>query len=350
MADIKAFCPLPFNKLIIDEFGNATSCCHQSKPLGNIFKQDLISLWKGGIASTIRSETLAGRLHRICTESNTCPFINHPKPAKDVQTHDQYPTHIEICLPASHCNIGGENPSPSNPACIMCIRNFDLIKHPVMTDDICKQVAPLMSYLNEFTVLGIAEPFWKGEAWRVFDMVGYHLYRNQIKFSTNTNGICLTDRVIDEFFCRINTSEMSFSIDAATPETFMKIRRMDCYDLIVKNMKSFMKKREMFGGSERHVVKIYNNINLINVHEMGMMVEVCKEVGADELLLIPTHNQMGRVDLGEILMNESNLKLFQRYAMIAQVRATELDVKLVFGNTFNILPPKQPLLQLGIKK
>lgn len=348
MANIKTFCTLPFKKLIIDEFGFATSCCHQNKPLGNVFQQDLMSLWNSKMAKDIRLESSAKNLHTVCSTSKTCPFINHPRTLSEHEFR-AYPHHIEICLPSSHCNIGGENPNAKNPACIMCIRNFDLIKHKPMTDEICASIKPFVQYLDEFTVLGIAEPFWKGEAWRVFDMIDFHKYRNQIKFSTNTNGICLTDKVTDEFFNRINSSEMSFSIDAATPETFIKIRRMDTYDLIVKNMKNFMAKREEFGGAKKHVVKIYNNINLINVHEMGLMIEMCKEVGADEILLVPTHNQMGRVNLGEIIMNESNLKLFQRYANIAKVRAIELDVKLTFGNSFYMLP-ESDLIQIGIKK
>jgi len=350
LIETNSFCALPFTKLIIDEFGHTTMCCHQSKPLGNIFQQDILGIWRGHLAKQIQGSTKLGTLHNVCQQSNTCPFISHPKPHKIIPTHVDiaYPTHIEICLPSSHCNIGGENPTKQNPACIMCIRNHDLLKHEVMTDQICAKVKPFMPYLNEFTVLGVAEPFWKDELYRVFDMVDYHLYKDQIKFTTNTNGICLTDRTLDEFFKRVSQSEMSVSIDAATPETFMKIRRLDCYDLICKNIKSFMKKREVF-GKENHVVKIYNNINLINVHEMGLMVEAAADLGVDELLLIPTHDQMGRVDLGEILMNESNIKIFQRFAMIAQVRAIEMNVKLVFGNTFHIAPPT-PLVQIGVKR
>lgn len=352
LIESKSFCPLPFTKLIIDEFGHATMCCHQSKPLGNIFKQDLLSIWQNHVSQRVRTDTKLGLLNSACSESGTCPYIAHPKPDRDFLTHPGFthPTHIEICLPSSHCNIGGENPSKQNPACIMCIRNHDLLKHEVLTDQICAKVKPFMPYLNEFTVLGVAEPFWKDELYRVFDMVDYHMFKDQIKFTTNTNGICLTDSTLDEFFRRVSKSEMSVSIDAATPETFMKIRRLDTYDLICKNIKSFMRKREQF-GKENHVIKIYNNINLINVHEMGMMVEAAAELGVDELLLIPTHDQMGRVDLGEILMNESNIKIFQRFAMIAQVRAIEMNVKLVFGNTFHIAPTKTQVIEkIGVKR
>ena len=343
----EAFCALPSTKLIVDEHGNATMCCHQNTPLGNIFRHDVLDLWRGKLAEEIRHKTAHGDLHPVCRSWNTCPYLNHVRPPKRFEAYArrQWPTHLEICLPVSHCNIGGENPNPDNPACIMCIRNHDFERHPPLTDQICHSTKHLMPYLRELTVLGIAEPFWKDEVFRVFDMMGFADHADHVKFSTNTNGTCWSDSVLDRFFSEVRTSAMSVSIDAATADTFIKIRRLDAYDLICRNIRKFLAMR---ASRETHYLAIYNNINLLNVHELVMMVEMAADLGVDELHLLPTHDQMGRVELGEILLSDKNVKLFRKHMDLARNRATELQVNLTVGNFFDRPPPT--LLQLGIKR
>lgn len=337
-----SFCSLPFTKLILNGWGDVSMCCYQLEQLGNVLGDTtLLELWNSPMAKEIRDTTNQKQLHRVCKSWNTCPFLVTEKHdfTFDVNDNFDYPTYLELCLPNTHCNIGGETPSNENPACIMCCRNFDLQPQPPITDTLCEKAKPIMPYLKWLCVLGVAEPFWKDAVFRVFDKLEFHKHRHHIRFTTNTNVICLVERSTRKYFETIEFSDMNFSIDAASKETYQKIRRVDGYELILKNCRTFMKYRDANGGPQRHQVILYNNINLINVHEMTQMVEVAADLGIDKLIMIPTHDQCGRVQMGDLLLNSKNIKVFKHNADVARRRAEELGVPLHYSKPFDVVPP-----------
>jgi hypothetical protein len=339
----QAFCDLPFRKIIINGWGDLSLCCYQLQQLGNVLKdgKTIKEIWDSPLAQEIRQYTNEGKLHPVCTSWNTCPFIVSEKWYNEFEMHKDhaYPTYLEICLPNTHCNIGGENPNEDNPACIMCCRNYEFKKQPPITDLLCEKAKPLMPYLRYLCVLGVAEPFWKDAVFRVFDKLDFAQYKEQITFTTNTNVICLVERNIDRFFQEVHKSDISFSLDAATPETYIKIRRVDGYHLVLKNLQTFMDYRDRNGGSERHKVYIYNNINILNVHEMVGMVETAYDLGIGRMIMLPTHDQCGRVDMEEFLLNEKNVKVFKKAAEAAKKRADDLGVLLHYSKPFDVVPP-----------
>lgn len=338
----KAYCNLPFTKLILNGWGDVSMCCYQLHQLGNVLgDQTVLDIWNSPTAQAIREETLRGNLHPICKTWNTCPYMVQERIPFDFQMlkDHTYPTYLEICLPNTHCNIGGETPSDDNPACIMCCRNYDMKKQPKITDLLCEKAQPIMPYLRHLCVLGVAEPFWKDAIFRVFDKLEFHKYKKRITFTTNTNVICMVERVVERYFEEVYLSEMNFSIDAATPETYNKIRRVDGYDLVIKNIRNYMRRRDKNGGSDRHKAIIYNNINILNVHEMVKMVEAADNLSVDQIVMLPTHDQCGRVSMGELLINDRNVKMFKKYADEARKTADKLGVNLHYSKPFDVVPP-----------
>ena len=163
----------------------------------------------------------ASNLQPACTSWNSIPFI---KKKKKMFPHKRYigsiyPMYLEICLPDKHCNVGGEVPNENNPACIMCRRNFNIPSQPDITEFLCEKAKPLMPHLKYLCVLGIAEPFWKDAVFKIFDKLEFYRYKNRIEFTTNTNGICLNEKVTKKFFESVEMSDLSWSFDSATPVT-----------------------------------------------------------------------------------------------------------------------------------
>jgi len=347
------FCSLPFTKLILNSWGEVSMCCHQLTQLGKIDENtNILDIWNSKLAKETRYVTSQGELHPICTSWNSCPYICKEKTAypQPVYNRNAYPTYLEICLPDKHCNVGGETPDENNPACIMCRRNFHIPDQPDLTDFLCKKARPLMPYLLHLCVLGIAEPFWKDATFRIFDNLEFYRYKNQIQFVTNTNGICLNEKTTLRFFKETTKSDISWSIDAATPETHLKIRRLDSFDLVVDNLKRWIKIREDFGGKKQHKVCVYNNINMLNVHEMTQMVELACTLGVEKLVMLPTYDQAGVVQLGEILLNHKNIKVFKKSSEKAMIRAKELGVNLIYSKSFEEIPPTvDNLVQINLK-
>jgi hypothetical protein len=349
----QSFCQNPYTRMILNSRGYVSMCCHQLEQLGKLEEDtDLIGIWRSNIAQEIRDVTDSGELHSYCKSWNTCPYICKSKEKNSFYKIKKslYPTHIEICLPDKHCNIGGEKPSEKNPACIMCKRNFEVPEQEDLTDLFCRKVKPIMMYIRHLTVLGTAEPFWKDAVFEIFNKLDFFKYKKQIQFVTNTNGICLTEKTTKKFFEQVDFSDICWSLDAATPETHIKIRRLDALGLVVKNLKRWIEMREDYGGKEKHKVVIYNNINLLNVHEMTQMVEMAHDLKADKIIFVPTHDQSGVVKLNDILLNNKNLKIFKESAEKAEEKAKDLNFDIYFSASFSEVPPpvevKDDLVQL----
>jgi hypothetical protein len=344
------FCNLPYQRIILASTGQVSMCCHQLTQLGTLDENtEILDLWNSEVAKEIRDYTSKAKLHPVCKSWNVCPFILRKKEMYyiDGYRRSHYPVYLEICLPDKHCNVGGETPDEKNPACLMCRRNFQKPSQPDIVDLMCRKAKPLMPYLRFISVLGIAEPFWKDAVFKILEILDFERYRDTICFTTNTNGICINENVAKKFFSLVKKSEISWSLDAATSETHMRLRRLDTYDLVIKNLKTWLKMREEINVKNNHKVVIYNNINMINVHEMTQMIEVAHELGVDKMIMVPTTDQLGVVQLGELLLCEKNIKIFKKHSEKARRKAGELGVSLLYTKRFDKVPPKlEDLVQI----
>lgn len=317
-------------------------CCHQLTQLGKLdATTDVLDIWRSDLAKEIREETSKGNLHHVCSSWNSCPYLVQEKVMGPVKVYRNfaYPTYLEICLPDSHCNIGGKNPSEDNPACIMCRRNFYISDEEDLTDFLCQKARSLMPYLGTLCVLGIAEPFWKDAVFKIFDALNFEKERDHIQFMTNTNGTCLNEKMAHQFFQTTDWSDLAWSLDSASRETHIKIRRLDAFDLVVANLRNWIRIRDEYGGAEHHKVSIYNNINLLNVHEMTQMVELAVDAGVEKMTMLPTYDQAGVVQLGELVMCQKNVHIFKESSERAMTRAIDLGLDLQYSKRFDIVPP-----------
>lgn len=342
ITEVPAFCGLPFSKAILTVWGEVSMCCHQLTQLGKLDETtDVLDIWRSPVAKEIRRDTMQGSLHRNCTSWNACPFITQEKKSYPQETYSNsnFPLYLEICLPDKHCNVGGENPTEENPACIMCRRNFDIPHQPDITDFLCEKSRSLMPYLRHLCVLGIAEPFWKNATFNIYDKLGFDEHSHHITYYTHTNGITMREELARTFFERTPWSEISWSLDAVTRDTFRKIRRMDVFETVCQNLERFLKMRHEYGGPAHHRVNIYNNINLLNVHEMSKMVEMAHSLQVDKLMLLPTTDQLGVVQLGELILNRRNVDIFREAAEKAVELSQQLGVHLQLVKRFDVVAP-----------
>jgi MoaA/NifB/PqqE/SkfB family radical SAM enzyme len=150
----------------------------------------------------------------------------------------------------------------------------------------------------------------------------------------------LGENTIYKFFAETECSDLSFSIDAATKETYKKIRRRDSFHYVLQNICNYIRIRDELGSNEKHEVRIWNNINLLNVDEMVMMVEVAASLGIYRMIMVPTHSQHGIVRLKNFMLSSENVHIFQRAAEDALKRADQLGVHLAYPNSFDVAPPE----------
>jgi hypothetical protein len=356
---VNCFCKLPFNRVKVGSDGNINMCCHQSAGscLGNLFTHAFEDMWFGPFAEEIRDATRSARLHRVC-DTMECSY-KHVRLADFVAAHpanaNGYPTELEFDLHGSHCNYGGTNPTPQT-ACIMCPRSRpDFKDHlaavPDRTDELLGKVLHIVRWLKVVNVLGIAEPFWKDKLFDMLGKFGFPANRDRIEVWTTTNGSVFTPDRQDRFAELVGASMIHFSIDAATPETYRKIRQHDYYDKVCDNVRRWcgVRDRAARDGTGRHVVKIHNNINTLNVHEAPAMVRAAKSLGADMLVMLPTHDCGGtHDDLKPLLVSEANCNVFAAAQRDAQRVADEVGQRLVFSRPLALGLDRRPLVQLGL--
>ena len=313
----RPFCKYPFQKIKIDSSGKCNFCCFQRIIDGapNILEQSLEDIWNSEVAQQIREDTLNGVLHSACS-TPACPFFHiiDEAPKLDVQC-EKMPFDIELDLPMQHCNIGGENPKP-NTACIMCERNLFFQKQEDRVDEICDKLKPYASNIKFLHIQGVAEAFWKDRIFEVVERIGVDVTKTRI--TTFTNGTILGGERLTRWL-KYPWTCTTFSIDAATPETYKKIRIWDAYHRIVTNMMEFARKR---GPSQS--LQIHNNINLFNINEVVGMVELASKVGADYISFNPTHHLKGAI------VSKENAHLFKKAQEQILETADKLKVNVDF--------------------
>ena len=343
--DVMAFCEYPWTRCRLTSEGNVAMCCFMRPDqlkaeseayIGNVLNNSFDEIWFGDVAEAIRRDTLAGKLHIKC-QTPGCPFrgAKLPYPKQQI-TYNEHPNFLEIDLPNTHCNVGGLHPDPEkSPACIMCERSSPFFRPE---KDCLFQVLDKIKYivpnLKQIHIQGIAEPFYESRQFGyllfdILDALDFDKYSNQITISVTTNGTLLKHSVRQEYLSRVPHSITNFSIDAATPETFKAIRIFNCFDKVLENLYAFSEERVRV----RQFLRIHNNINTMNLHEVLGMVHIAHKANVEYVEFNPTDGFNHK-----ILVSEDTCGLFRK----AQLDIIDECNKL--GVPFNFIRP----LDLGM--
>lgn len=321
----KPYCAYPFERVRVTCEGDIYFCCFQRRyALGNILEKSFDDIWFSDLAEEIRSSVLGGQLHKHCQDEG-CPYLYQKNLNKVAGAHPlAIPRLLEIDLPNYHCNIGGFSPNAKTPACLMCERSMPGYRFQKVDrlEEILPKLAHLIPELYGIHIQGVAEAFWHDYLFKALDLLEYDRNRDRIQVSTTTNGIGLNDERRRRFFARCPMSSVSFSLDAASSETYKKIRRLDAYEHVVRNLISYGIERKRH---KKALLRIQNNINIYNVHEVAGMVDVAALAQVDAIEFNPTSGY-----LTEILVNKSNAHLFKAAELTARRQARSRKVNIEF--------------------
>ena len=337
---MKSYCILPFRRLKIDADGTYQSCCHQTNHYGNLIK-DGISLeqaFKNKEIVDVKNSVLGSKLHTSCNNAQ-CPMY-YTDLKKDLPVElSKYPQEIELSLPSTWCNIGGLNPTPDT-ACIMCPRSsvkyMNSQPKEDYTDQLLDIIKPAIPYLRSLSVLGVAEPFWKGKVFDVLDKLDWKTHKEGKWFWTYCNGSIFGDKYQDLFLNEYTSlSAIGFSIDAATPETYQKIRRIDFLPTIQRNLEKYFKKVHDLEPGRDTSFTAYN-INMLNLHEMEDMLRFGNSIGVFKVQFTLTYVSVdGMAMKSNLLCNEKNWQLFWEQQQKVEQLAKELNQRVEFYYPFH---------------
>ena len=182
----------------------------------------------------------SNRISRLSSESAQAYLLEQKGPA-----YSQYRRSWEVC---GREQIGLEYPlqlnveltASCNLRCIMCYRNYDI--------DVrrgCLSIAEIQLLADQFSGLNIPSLWLSGgepllhpqirEVLRIFSAA------NPLDFWMVTNGLLLTEELANEIVAS-KLTWLSISIDAASPNTYKKIRGGD-YEKLLQNIDTFLRIR-----------------------------------------------------------------------------------------------------------
>lgn len=169
------------------------------------------------------------------------------------------------------------------PPCVYCEWDFakDLEGENVETPFNLDTLTEYGDFFDNSTSLvncSIGEPFMMKELDDLLDAFGD---RGKF-FEVTTNGQILTERNIKKLLGR--KIQLYISLDAATPETYAKLRN-DTFERILSNLRRLIAAK---GGREGlpRVFLVFMPMQC-NVHELEGFVELCAELDVDRMILRP---------------------------------------------------------------
>ena len=169
------------------------------------------------------------------------------------------PAHIQVEI-TNACNL----------RCQSCHRDLLYPKTTTMT---FKQFKKIFDEIKpvKINVSGLGEPFLNPDIFKIIRYAKAH--GALVNCATN---LTLVGNKIDEII-NSGIDQLKVSVDAATSETFLKIRGFDLYDILVDNIKKINKMKKKQGVSHP-VVRFNYALQYDNIDELLLTIELAKEL------------------------------------------------------------------------
>lgn len=261
------FCSLPFTSVQIDNDGDVQLCdcqLHMPYTIGNIFKNSLQDIWLNHQAELVRQSVLSGDF-TYCSWSCAKLPILPAKPAS-VPTTRSFPKKIKLDLDLS-CNLK----CASCRETVIIEKNSEKIQKQIeLYQEIVQHGLDYPTSIIEIVPLGSGEIFASHSGLKFLESLVNYPHRN-LKINITTNGTLITknQQLIRSIQHLINT--WSISIDAATAETYSKVRGAD-WDTVIAGLD--------FMHSIKRPMKLNFVVQKANWHEIQAFADLANRYSA----------------------------------------------------------------------
>lgn len=241
------YCNRPFTSLELHLNQQAYVCCPSwmKKSIGNFNEENLSDIWNSSSAQEIRSSIIDGS-YRFCDQS-ACPYIQAhqlPKFRKLNSTLKAIIKNKTTKLNSMPENVMFTFDPSCNLSCPSCRAEkisygADSILHKastLLTEKVSRDLLKNPNQYQRINITGSGDPF-ASLAYRQFLESVDGRKHSQLVIDLQTNGLLFTP-IMWERMEKIqnNIGEVCVSIDAATEETYVQIRRLGSWQVIKNNM------------------------------------------------------------------------------------------------------------------
>jgi MoaA/NifB/PqqE/SkfB family radical SAM enzyme len=163
-------------------------------------------------------------------------------------------------------------------ACQTCIRTFNTLEPPKdLTLAEVQRLVAQFPVLERVVLHGIGEPLLNKQ---IFEIVAY-LKGQGITVLFNSDAISLTrQRAAQLLDCGLD--EYRVSMDAATPETYARIRGVDQFARVLRNVGYLIALQQQRGCSMPRVSMWFTTLQA-NVHELPAFIRLAAQLGVPEV-------------------------------------------------------------------
>ncbi len=193
-----------------------------------------------------------------------------------------------VVMAATPWKLEIESTSVCNLQCIMCSHVFAPPRTGKHFDvALLDRLSAMLPAAGEFQLMGSGEPLISPAFWKTMDFIAGNPSRIRAHIGISSNGAAMTPHMIEKLL-RSPLHEISFSLDAASPETYRAIRNGD-FVRTIDNIRRLIRRRNELGKFALHIML---NMTLMrrNIDELPAFVELAKSLGADAVQFWPLHD------------------------------------------------------------
>ena len=282
-------CPNPFTTMEIIGSRDAYTCCAAWMPAKLGHTEEDPTLWNGARAAEIRRSVLEGDFG-YCSRIS-CPRIagrNLPtrEEAKEPELRKALDEKAVPAAPRRVLLSYDESCNLSCPSCRSTLVMADQKTTQGLDDFYDSHVSPLLAGASEIKITGSGDPFGSRHFRRVLGRLCAEDAQGP-RLQLQTNGVLFDARSWDELGLEGHVRSVWVSIDAATPETYAKLRRGGDFERLLTNLKMLGRLRARDAFSEFRLDFVVQNDNFA---ELEAFVALAKRVGADGVHLLQLRN------------------------------------------------------------
>jgi MoaA/NifB/PqqE/SkfB family radical SAM enzyme/tetratricopeptide (TPR) repeat protein len=274
-------CYFPFTTLDFSSEGTVIFCCGfwTKHKLGSMKNQTIGEIWNGDKAQYVRECMYNGRWGDVCNDS--CSIIASYK-RKGLMSFDEliargFPKGLIEEMKQGKTSLGSPpvdfqlaNSPICNLSCIMC--NVHEVKNdPVLVKKVEDDLYTYLPTARYVRMCGFGDPLARPDTRRL--LMEYQGPKGGVQFGLLTNGLLL--KKYWEDIKHQDFSDISISIDAATPETYEKIRRRGKWQTLVENLELVRDNRDRF----RNNIAINMTVMRSNFREIPAFIHLGSHYG-----------------------------------------------------------------------
>jgi hypothetical protein len=278
----KLFCPMPFKMIEIERGGSTNLCCWLPRSPGNMNGKGIMDIWNSPEAQEIRASILDGTF-RYC-DLERCPyFASGSLPLQKNITEGPYAEIIRKRITKfDTAKVFLAMDPLCNLRCISCRKDFARLDDAEETE-VKRIMESVMEDIPRITALGLSgsgDPF-ASPLTRNFLFSHDSEKHPHLKLYILTNGLLFNGECWEKMKRgRSAIASVQVSIDAATGETYEKLRLGGSFDTLMRNLR-FLSDLRRRGEIGEFIISFV--VNAVNLREMKAFATMGFELGCDQI-------------------------------------------------------------------